>query len=133
MWLLPSPWPGTTKLYSGDEGGKKVLTEAEGDVRSETGKKGPFHQRDDRLASVGSRGTPGETFSGSAGRPLCPSGLPKRSKWQGRRIIPNNVQRRLSGKHRFGKTPMKIFLENKHLAVEKDLDRLRPDTLIAVR
>jgi len=27
MWLLPSPWPDTTKLCSGDEGGKKVLTE----------------------------------------------------------------------------------------------------------
>ncbi len=27
MWRLPSPWLDTTKLCSGDEGGKKVLTE----------------------------------------------------------------------------------------------------------
>ena len=27
MWLLPFPWLDTTKLCSGDEGGKKVLTE----------------------------------------------------------------------------------------------------------
>ncbi len=43
-----------------------------------------------------------------------------------------NIERPHSGKYCFGKTPMQTFLESKHLADEKDLDRLRPDTLAAV-
>jgi transposase InsO family protein len=43
-----------------------------------------------------------------------------------------NAERPHSGKYCFGKTPMQTFLESKHLADEKDLDRLRPDTLVAV-
>jgi transposase InsO family protein len=43
-----------------------------------------------------------------------------------------NTDRPHSGKYCFGKTPMQTFLESKHLADEKDLDRLRPDTLVAV-
>lgn len=43
-----------------------------------------------------------------------------------------NTERTHSGKYCFGKTPMQTFLESKHLADEKDLDRLRPDTLMAV-
>jgi transposase InsO family protein len=43
-----------------------------------------------------------------------------------------NTERPHSGKYCFGKTPMQTFLESKHLADEKDLDRLRPDTLVAV-
>ncbi len=43
-----------------------------------------------------------------------------------------NAERPHSGKYCFGKSPMQTFLESKHLADEKDLDRLRPDTLVAV-
>ncbi len=43
-----------------------------------------------------------------------------------------NIERPHSGKYCFGKTPVQTFLESKHLADEKDLDRLRPDTLAAV-
>ena len=44
-----------------------------------------------------------------------------------------NDQRSHTGKYCFGKTPMQTFIDSKHLAEEKDLDRLRPDPLIAVR
>jgi len=44
-----------------------------------------------------------------------------------------NSQRTHSGKYCFGKTPLQTFLESKHLADEKDLNRLQPDSLKAVR
>ncbi len=43
-----------------------------------------------------------------------------------------NAERPHTGKYCFGKTPMQTFIDSKHLADEKDLDRLRPDTLMAV-
>jgi len=44
-----------------------------------------------------------------------------------------NSQRPHSGKYCFGKTPLQTFLESRHLADEKDLDRLQPDSLRVVR
>ncbi len=44
------------------------------------------------LLLSGRVGLPNETFLGSAGRPSCPSKVPRQSKWQDRRIIP--VQRK---------------------------------------
>lgn len=44
-----------------------------------------------------------------------------------------NSQRTHSGKYCFGKTPLQTFLESKHLADEKDLNRLQPDSLKVVR
>lgn len=37
-----------------------------------------------------------------------------------------NEQRAHSGKHCFGKTPMQTLLDSKHLALEKQLDRIQP-------
>ncbi len=51
MWLQPSPWLDTTALCSGDEVVEKTVDGGtEGEVRSETGKKKLFHQRDDGFA-----------------------------------------------------------------------------------
>jgi len=68
MSLQPSPWPFTTRLRSGKDG-EDILVDggAFGDVRSKTGEKGLFDQRDDGFACVGSRGTPAETFFGASG------------------------------------------------------------------
>lgn len=44
-----------------------------------------------------------------------------------------NTERSHTGKYCFGKTPMQTFLDSKHLAEEKDLDRMRPDAFVAVR
>jgi len=41
-------------------------------------------------------------------------------KW----LLEYNMERTHSGKYCFGKTPMQTFLESKHLAQEKALDRL---------
>lgn len=43
-----------------------------------------------------------------------------------------NAERPHSRKYCFGKTPMQTFIDSKHLADEKDLDRLRPDSLVNV-
>jgi len=42
------------------------------------------------------------------------------------------TERPHSGKYCFGKTPMQTFLESKHRADEKDLDRLPSEALVAV-
>ncbi len=70
--------------------GKTVDGLAEGELRSVTGKTGPFHQHDDGFACVSSVGHPTETFSGSAELSLDPSRVPKRQKWQDPGIIPEN-------------------------------------------
>ena len=41
-----------------------------------------------------------------------------------------NTQRTHSGKYCFGKTPYQTFVENKHLADEKILDRLQPTEIV---
>ena len=38
-----------------------------------------------------------------------------------------NEQRTHSGKHCFGKTPMQTFIDSRHLALEKQLDRTMQD------
>jgi len=43
------------------------------------------------LPGSGHVGLPTETFLGSAGRPSCPSRVPRGSKWQDRRIIPGKT------------------------------------------
>jgi transposase InsO family protein len=48
-------------------------------------------------------------------------------------LMDYNSQRPHSGKYCFGKTPLQTFMESKHLAEEKDLDRLQPDSLRVVR
>ena len=59
MWRQPSPWPGTTKLRSADEHGRRIIDGVtEGEVRSETGNNGSSYQHDDGFASFGLRGTP---------------------------------------------------------------------------
>ncbi len=65
-----------------------VVVHAEGEVRSEEGEKGHFHQRTTVLPLSGRVGLPTETFLESAGRPLCRSRVPRHLKWQDRRIIP---------------------------------------------
>jgi transposase InsO family protein len=40
-----------------------------------------------------------------------------------------NEQRTHSGKHCFGKTPMQTFLDSKHIAIEKQLDRTHQTTV----
>jgi transposase InsO family protein len=48
-------------------------------------------------------------------------------------LIEYNEQRPHSGKYCFGKTPMRTFLESKHLSAEKMLDRFGPLTNQAAR
>ncbi len=48
-------------------------------------------------------------------------------------VMEYNSQPPHSGKYCFGKTPLQTFLESRHLADEKDLDRLQPDSLRVVR
>ena len=67
---------------------KTVDGVAEGEVRSDSQEKVPFHQRDDGFLGSGRVKHAVETLLGSAGRPLCPSRVSKRSKWQDRGIIP---------------------------------------------
>lgn len=43
-------------------------------------------------------------------------------------ILDYNEQRTHSGKHCFGKTPMQTFLDSKHIAIEKQLDRTHQTT-----
>lgn len=66
MWLQPSRWPLTTKLFSGKYG-EDILVDGGvyGEVRSETGKCRLFQQRGDGFAYVESSGTRYGAFSGS--------------------------------------------------------------------
>ena len=43
-------------------------------------------------------------------------------------VVDYNEQRTHSGKHGFGKTPMRTFLDSKHIAIEKQLDRTHQAT-----
>jgi hypothetical protein len=84
-----SPWPNTTVLCSGDEHSRETVDGVTvGEVRSETGQKGLFHQHDDGFACIRSRGTSHGDLVESAGRPFCPSGAPRRAERHDRRIIP---------------------------------------------
>lgn len=74
--------------------GAKITSEemvdgvVEGEVRSETVKSSLFIDVTTVLPVSGSAGLPTETFLGSEGRPLCPSRVPRGSKWQDRFTIP---------------------------------------------
>ncbi len=58
MWRRRFLWSDITVLCSGDGGGGKMIDRVtEGEVRSETGEKGPFHQLDDGFACIRSCGT----------------------------------------------------------------------------
>jgi ubiquinone/menaquinone biosynthesis C-methylase UbiE len=58
VWLLRFSWLDITALYAGDEKCGKLLDgAAEDEIRSETGQKEPFHQRDGGFAWMRSRGT----------------------------------------------------------------------------
>ena len=43
-------------------------------------------------------------------------------------VLDYNKQRTHSGKHCFGKTPMQTFLDSKHIAIQKQLDRTHQTT-----
>jgi hypothetical protein len=90
MWRRCFPCPHTTKLCSGE--GQRILIDggAFGELRSETGLKVIFRQRNDGFASVESSRTRYAAFSGSGephrDRILWPTLL----DWQDRHIIPVN-------------------------------------------
>lgn len=68
MWRRRFLWPDITVQCSGDErGGKMVDGAAKGEVRSETGKNGPFQQRDDRIAVLLPLERPSGVFAGGRG------------------------------------------------------------------
>ena len=46
-------------------------------------------------------------------------------------LVTYNFERTHSGKHCFGKTPWQTFLDSKALALEKQLDRTMPTTIVA--
>lgn len=95
MWHQPSPWPVITKLCSGKHG-EDILVDGEkvGEVRSETGKYGLDHQRDHGFAFP----LPCEgpcRVSLAVGWPLPrPNSGQTPQKWQDRRIIPGDIDRR---------------------------------------
>jgi hypothetical protein len=66
----------------------RIVGVSEGVVRSETGQKGFFINMATVLLLSGCVVHFPHTFGRSSGRPLCPSRVPRRSKWQNRRIIP---------------------------------------------
>jgi hypothetical protein len=73
VWHQRSLWPDTTELCLDDKCvGKTVDGATDGEVRSETGRKGLFHQHDGGLASFRSRATLHPDLSESARRPLSP-------------------------------------------------------------
>ncbi len=89
-WLKHVPEFDITPLCSGDDrGGKKIVDGVrEGEVRSETVPKGPFHHQNDGLPLSGSVGHSTHTFSGSEEQSFHPSRVPKRPEWQDRFRIP---------------------------------------------
>jgi hypothetical protein len=88
MWVLPSPWLDIATPCSADENtGKALDRAAEGVVHAETGLKGPFHQRYEDLACVGSHVTPPRRPLGSAETSFDPSTPSRGSEWQDRRTI----------------------------------------------
>lgn len=90
MWLQCSLWPGTTAACSGDElGGKAIDGATEGEVRLETGRKGPFVNMTTVLPLSSRVGHGSHAFSGPGDQSLYPSRVPKRAEWQDRRIIPD--------------------------------------------
>jgi len=85
MWLQLSSWPDSTNLCLDDKFSRAVDGVTEGEIRSETGKR-----RDDGFAHVRPVGYPRDTLLGSAELSRRPSGAPKDSKWEDRRMIPDN-------------------------------------------
>jgi hypothetical protein len=68
---------------------KTVDRATKGEVRSETGKYRIDHQRDDGFTYVHSRGSLQDTLLGAAELSRSPSRVPRGSKWEDRRIIPD--------------------------------------------
>jgi len=93
MWLQPSLWPDITELCSGDERGrKKRLTKALAVKYAQNrDKRHLFINVKTVLPASGGVGLQTQTFSGSAKASRHPSRVPKRSKWQDRRIIPVKI------------------------------------------
>ncbi len=90
MWRRRFRWPDITARCSGeDDETIWVDGSACGEVRSKTGTTVLFQQRDDGLPASDGVDFHAEPFSGSAGLPLDPSRVPKRSGWQDRRMIPD--------------------------------------------
>ena len=93
MWLQPFPWPNITELSSGEGAEEKSIDGgAVGEVRSKTGKKSFVINMTTVLPASGRVVTPNRDLLGSAGYSLHPSRVPKRSKWQDRRIIPMDTK-----------------------------------------
>jgi len=94
MWLQRFLWPDIAMLCSGDERGEKTVDRAaEDEYTQKQGKRDLFFNATTTLPASGRVALPTEIFSGSAGRPLCPSRVPKPSKWQHYCIMPGSVKR----------------------------------------
>jgi hypothetical protein len=93
MSRRPFLWLHITALCSGDEHGcEKWLTDSLRVKYDQKQDKGSFFiNMTTALPPSGRVRVQTETFSGSTGRSLSTSTVPKRAKWQDRRIIPANI------------------------------------------
>jgi hypothetical protein len=88
MWLLPSPWPGTTKLCSREErGGKAVDGVTEVKYGQKQNRRGFFINMTTVWPASSHVGRHTETSLESAKQSIHPSRETKRARWQEHRII----------------------------------------------